>query len=84
MKKENLNFSEALECLKKGHKLTRKNWNGKNMWLLLQVPDDHSKMTLPYIYIEYEKNHPKYPLGCRVPWLASQTDLLSSDWSIVE
>jgi hypothetical protein len=39
-------------------------------------------MTLPYIYIEYPSGHPAYPLGSRVPWLASQTDMLANDWQI--
>ena len=74
------NFGMALGLLKAGRKVARKGWNGKDMWLCLQIPDEHSKMTLPYIYIEYPKGHPAYPEGSRVPWLASQTDLLSNDW----
>lgn len=53
------------------------------MWLKLQTPDANSKMTLPYIYIEYPVGHPAYPNGSRVPWLPSQTDLLSKDWEYV-
>lgn len=60
----------------------RKGWNGKGMWLRLQVPDEHSKMTLPYVFIEYPVGHPAYPNGSRVPWLASQTDLLATDWEL--
>lgn len=84
--KENasMNIGQALDALKQGKKVRRGNWNGKNMWLLLQVPDAHSKMTLPYIYIEYPVGHPAYPNGSRVPWLASQTDLLAEDWEVVE
>ncbi len=52
------------------------------MWLLLQRPDAHSKMTKPYIFMEYPVGHVAYPRGCRVPWLASQTDLLAGDWQI--
>ena len=74
------NFGWALEQLKAGRRVMRSGWNGKGMWLVLQVPDEHSKMTLPYIYIEYPVGHPAYPQGSRVPWLASQTDLLASDW----
>ena len=54
------------------------------MWLALQIPDENSKMTLPYVYIEYPVGHPAYPQGSRVPWLASQTDLLSEDWELVD
>jgi hypothetical protein len=79
-----MNFGQALENLKQGKKVARSGWNGKGMWLLLQKPDQNSKMTLPYIYIEYPKNHVAYPDGSRVPWLASQTDCLAEDWSVVE
>ncbi len=68
-----MNFSQALECLKCGDKVTRQNWNGKNMWLHIQTPDPNSKMTLPYIYM-------KTVQGDLVPWLASQTDILANDW----
>lgn len=76
-----MNFGQALEWLKKGKAIYRAGWNGKGMWLLLQTPDANSKMTLPYIYIEYPAGHPAYPLGSRVPWLASQTDILANDWA---
>lgn len=78
-----MNFGQALEWLKKGKAIYRSGWNGKGMWLLLQTPDSNSKMTLPYIYIEYPVGHPAYPNGSRVPWLASQTDLLAEDWNYI-
>lgn len=78
-----MNFEEALEALKTGKRVCRSGWNGKGMWLKLQTPDANSKMTLPYIYIEYPVGHPAYPNGSRVPWLPSQTDLLSKDWEYV-
>lgn len=78
-----LGFGQALSSLKAGNKVARSGWNGKGMWLLLQVPDAHSKMTHPYIYIEYPEGHVAYPNGSRVPWLASQTDLLAEDWTTI-
>lgn len=75
-----MNIGKALECLKAGGRVAREGWNGKGMWLCLQVPDAHSKMTHPYVYIEYPAGHAAYPNGSRVPWLASQTDLLAEDW----
>ena len=47
------------------------------------IADAHSKMTLPYIFIEYPAGHPAYPDGARVPWSPSQTDLLAHDWHIL-
>lgn len=75
-------FSRALVFLKSGMKVSRSGWNGKGLWLELQMPDENSKMTLPYIYINYPDNAAVTP-GARVPWLASQTDLLAEDWDVV-
>ena len=70
-------FGFALHMLKHGHKVTRAGWNGRGMWIALQRPDPHSKMTLPYLYMSTAS-------GDLVPWLASQTDLLASDWETVD
>lgn len=67
----------AVALLKDGHKVHRAGWNGKGMWLELQCPDAHSKMTLPYVYMHTAQ-------GDLVPWLCNQTDLLAADWSTVE
>lgn len=72
-----MNFSEALQELKAGELIARTGWNGKNMFLALQTPDEHSKMTLPYIYMSTVQ-------GDLVPWLASQTDLLADDWEFAD
>jgi hypothetical protein len=74
---EEHNFGYALQQLKAGQAVTRDGWNGRNMWLRLQVPDAGSKMTLPYIYMRTVQ-------GDLVPWLASQTDVLATDWRVVE
>lgn len=71
-----LNFGDAISALKGSFKVARLGWNGKGMWLELQVPDEHSKMTLPYIFMKTADNN-------LVPWLASQTDVLADDWVIV-
>ncbi len=72
-----MTFGIAVEQLKRGNKVSRKGWNGKGMYLELQTPDENSKMTLPYIWMWTA-------CGNRVPWLASQTDVLADDWDVVE
>lgn len=77
-----MDFGNALHLLKDGRKVQRAGWNGVGLWLELQAPDEHSKMTLPYIYINYPVDAKNTP-GARVPWLASQTDMLAEDWAEV-
>lgn len=77
-----MNFGDALKALKSGHSVARAGWNGVGLWLELQIPNEHSKMTLPYIFINYPTNAKTTP-GARVPWLASQTDMLAEDWQDV-
>lgn len=68
-------IGEAIKELRRGNAVCREGWNGKNMYLKLQVPDKNSKMTLPYVYM-------KTAQGDLVPWLCSQTDLLAIDWML--
>lgn len=84
MHKNRFGFGQAIEELKNGNRVKRAGWNGVGIFLELQVPDEHSKMTHPYIYIdttELVTNNPNAPKD-RVPWLASQTDMLSDDWMV--
>lgn len=77
-----LDFGGAINALKEGKKVARMGWNGNGIFIQLQVPDEHSKMTSPYIYIDTYgliTNNPNAPKS-RVPWLASQTDMLAEDW----
>ena len=81
-----LTFGLAIEALKLGKKVSRKGWNGKGIFIELQRPDEHSKMTHPYIYIDttcLQTNNPYAPKD-RVPWLASQIDMLAEDWQILD
>ena len=80
-----MDFGQALTELKNGNRVKRKGWNGDGIFLVLQVPDKNSKMTQPYIYIDtlgLKTNNPNAPKG-RVPWLASQTDMLAEDWEVI-
>lgn len=73
-----MNFGQAIEAMKNGRRVARAGWNGKGMWLELQVPDIHRKMSQPYIFMKniFMKTADDH----QVPWLASQTDMLAEDW----
>lgn len=76
MPKENMSFSVVLQYLQTGYAVARKGWHKEGVYLGLQRPDEHSMNRQPYIFIVPEENQ-------RVPWTASQTDLLATDWYIV-
>jgi hypothetical protein len=76
-----MDFSLALALLRQGHSIRRDGWHGKDQNLHLQEPDALSKMTLRYIYLEFPAG---FDSRGRVPWVATQTDLLAYDWVIVE
>jgi hypothetical protein len=78
-----MNFSEALERVKCGKKLARDGWNGKGIWVRLFLPGG-SLLTHPFLIIEYPQGHPAYPNGSRIPWLASQSDILAEDWRLAD
>jgi hypothetical protein len=86
-----MNFGQALEALKQGSKVARAGWNGKGMFIFL-VPGSTFKVNrAPLLGIYPEGTEIKYhahidmktATGEIVPWLASQTDVLAEDWTIV-
>lgn len=87
-----MNFGEAIEALKLGKKVCRKGWNGKGMFLYLvsagsypvkmdaakSIADENGNVNYgPYVAL-------KAANGSVYPWNASQADMLSEDWEVVE
>lgn len=83
-------FSQALEALKAGKRVSRAGWNGKGMFLFL-VPGSTFQVNRPPLLGIYEEGTTinyqshidmKTAQDTVVPWQASQSDLLASDWRI--
>lgn len=82
-----MNFGKALEELKEGKKIVRRGWNGKGMYLFLADGEDLSNCLF-----KKEDNVKCQDSVCMytaqstvcVGWLASQADMLSEDWEIVD
>ena len=66
-------FGQALEALKFGWSARLPSW-GKDVFIRAQFPDENSKMTAPYLYVESR-------FGC-VPWNMTEIELFSDDWVI--
>lgn len=78
-----MNFSEALNALLGGSLIRNRGWNHERSYIGLQSPDENSKMTEPYIY--FNKPCDVTAGGfVRIPWVASQFDILRGDWEIVQ
>lgn len=77
-----LSFGVALDALKAGKRVARIGWNGKGMFLFRVDGGDFGGYGIdlpaaPYIAMKTAQNNV-------VPWLASQADILSDDWLLVE
>ena len=70
-----MTFGMAIEALKYGRRVARAGWNGKGQFVFLIVPDKMGVNSLPYLSISTVT-------GDVVPWLASQTDVLATDWEL--
>lgn len=90
--KGGLDFGIALNLIKEGKRVARAGWNGKDMFIFL-VPGSQFIVNRPPLLgiypegteVQYQ-NHVdmKTAEGSIVPWLASQSDLLATDWFEVE
>lgn len=87
----NMTFGHAVELLKTGVKVSRQGWNGKGMFLFLVDGSTFKVNRPPLLGIYKEGTEIKYcphidmktADGSIVPWLASQSDVLSNDWMVV-
>ncbi len=87
-----MSFSAALEALKAGAMVAREGWNGKGMFLFLVKGSSFQTNREPWLSLFGEGVPVSYHAhidmktanGDFVPWLASQTDMLADDWTIVE
>lgn len=68
-------FGMALYLIKLGKKIRLPYW-AKDVFLELQVPDENSKMTSPYIFVTSRFG--------KVPWVATQIEMLSEKWEVVD
>lgn len=84
-----MNFGQALEALKEGKKVAREGWNGKNQYIELATNISYKNAAGEIINVNHETMGNKAiafvgTIGIQLGWLASQSDMLSEDWKIIE
>jgi len=94
---ENMTFGGAIEALKNNKRVARAGWNGKGMWLVLVPGTKAVSFTEGSPYMKAGLTHGEilphidmYTVNSEgrramLPgWVASQTDMLSEDWEVVQ
>lgn len=92
-----MTFGHAIEAMKKGHRVSRRGWNGKGMYIYItpgsKVLKHHLRIETAYMLAGEPgttftfNSHIDMKAAdgtIVVGWLASQTDMLAEDWMIVE
>ena len=86
-----LTFGDAIEQLKLGKTVARQGWNGKGMFLFVvkgatvtkAIEDCYGDPSKKGVHTALDAIYMHTVQGNLVPWLASQTDMLSEDWQVV-
>lgn len=84
-----MSFSEALYAARHfGAKIARAGWNGKKQYITVASHFEYDDST-GHNKVEHKTSHSAAlvfhgTLGDQVGWLASQADMLSDDWCVVE
>ena len=95
---DGMTFGSAIEAMKKGMKVARSGWNGKDMWIA--VGGQPVVLKAEGFWNPHAKKHAIENGGSAtvlpyiifktagneilMGWLASQTDMLAEDWLIIE
>ena len=84
-----MDFGKAIQLLKKGKRVQRQGWNGKNQYIELANNISYMNVNDEIINAEHQAIGNKAiafigTSGVQLGWLASQADMLAEDWKLVE
>lgn len=92
-----MNFGEAIEAMKNGKFVTRKGWNGKNMYLWYMPPATVKSEWCKEPHLKAIADDNGGEVECLgsirmktadnkvlTGWLANQTDIMAEDWAIYD
>ena len=91
-----MNFGQAISAMKDGERVAREGWNGKGMWIAITkgstIPKELARSGA--VLLLAEEGQDEITIGDHIDmkaadgsvvcgWLASQTDMLAEDWSVI-
>ncbi|MGN8964021.1 DUF2829 domain-containing protein [Bariatricus sp. HCP28S3_D3] len=82
-------FGDAIKYIKRGLKVKRKGWNGKNQYIQLATGISYKSATGEIVNCNHDAIGNKAiafvgTSGVQMGWLASQADMLAEDWVFVD
>ena len=72
--REDHGYGHAFDAAFNGFAIRLPNWSD-DVIVKAQFPDEHSKMTHPYLYVESRFG--------RVPWMPTQVEMFATTWQII-
>ena len=84
-----MNFGEAINAMRRGKRVHRAGWNGKNQYIELATKISYVNAQGEVINADHEAIGNQAVAfvgtsGVQLGWLASQADMLAEDWKVVE
>lgn len=84
-----MNFGEAIIAVKNGNKIQRNGWNGKKQYVELATCISYKNAKGEIVNCNHDAIGNKAlafvgTSGVQIGWLASQSDMLATDWEIVD
>lgn len=84
-----MEFGKAIQLLKEGKKVQRLGWNGKNQYIELATNISYKNANGEIVNVNHSQMGNKAiafvgTSGVQLGWLASQADMLSEDWKLVD
>ena len=84
-----MNFGEALNAVKNGEKAKRSGWNGKDQFIELATNVSFVRPNSEVVNVNHKDMGNKAiafhsTSGIQLGWLASQSDMLSEDWEVID
>ena len=84
-----MNFDEALNAVKNGKKAKRSGWNGKDQFIELATNVSFVRPNGEVVNVNHKDMGNEAiafhgTSGIQLGWLASQSDMLSEDWEVID
>lgn len=84
-----MNFGLAIEAMRKGYKVRRRGWNGKNQHIELASAISYRTSDGLIVNAEHDAIGNQAisfcgTAGVQMGWLASQADMLADDWELAQ